>query len=298
MLHQKPLTKVRGSFFVSTANVSRQIGTELEQHGHAAGFGTGLLSKPPIFRTKGAKSWPVLPLRRRDFWFILLTCILFCIFLFSRAKGGILTNYLFQFSRILAFCFLGEICEVCKGARYNRETLEVKYKEKTISDVLNMTVEEAVVFFANQPKIARKLQTLLDVGLGYVTLGQSATTLSGGEAQRVKLANELARRSTGKTVYILDEPTTGLHMADVHRLIEVLQKLVDAGNTVIVIEHNLDLIKCADHIIDLGPEGGSAGGLIVAEGTPEQVAEVPGSFTGQYLKPLLEKDAKLRAEGK
>ena len=179
-------------------------------------------------------------------------------------------------------------CEVCKGARYNRETLEVKYKEKTISDVLNMTVEEAVVFFANQPKIARKLQTLLDVGLGYVTLGQSATTLSGGEAQRVKLANELARRSTGKTVYILDEPTTGLHMADVHRLIEVLQKLVDAGNTVIVIEHNLDLIKCADYIIDLGPEGGSAGGIIVAEGTPEQVAEVPGSFTGQYLKPLLE----------
>ena len=187
-------------------------------------------------------------------------------------------------------------CEVCKGARYNRETLEVKYKEKTISDVLNMTVEEAVVFFANQPKIARKLQTLLDVGLGYVTLGQSATTLSGGEAQRVKLANELARRSTGKTVYILDEPTTGLHIADVHRLIEVLQKLVDAGNTVIVIEHNLDLIKCADHIIDLGPEGGSAGGEIVAEGTPEQVAEVPCSFTGQYLKPLLEKDKLLRAE--
>ena len=185
-------------------------------------------------------------------------------------------------------------CEVCKGARYNRETLEVKYKEKTISDVLNMTVEEAVVFFANQPKIARKLQTLLDVGLGYVTLGQSATTLSGGEAQRVKLANELARRGTGKTVYILDEPTTGLHIADVHRLIEVLQKLVDAGNTVIVIEHNLDLIKCADHIIDLGPEGGSAGGLIIAEGTPEQVAEVPGSFTGQYLKPLLEKDKALR----
>ena len=187
-------------------------------------------------------------------------------------------------------------CEVCKGARYNRETLEVKYKEKTIADVLNMTVEEAVVFFANQPKIARKLQTLLDVGLGYVTLGQSATTLSGGEAQRVKLANELARRSTGKTVYILDEPTTGLHIADVHRLIEVLQKLVDAGNTVIVIEHNLDLIKCADHIIDLGPEGGSAGGEIVAEGTPEQVAEVPGSFTGQYLKPLLEKDKQLQAE--
>ena len=185
-------------------------------------------------------------------------------------------------------------CEVCKGARYNRETLEVKYKEKTISDVLNMTVEEAVVFFANQPKIARKLQTLLDVGLGYVTLGQSATTLSGGEAQRVKLANELARRSTGKTVYILDEPTTGLHIADVHRLIEVLQKLVDAGNTVIVIEHNLDLIKCADHIIDLGPEGGSAGGLVIAEGTPEEVAAVPESFTGQYLKPLLEKDRRLK----
>ena len=186
-------------------------------------------------------------------------------------------------------------CEVCKGARYNRETLEVKYKEKTIADVLNMTVEEAVVFFANQPKIARKLQTLLDVGLGYVTLGQSATTLSGGEAQRVKLANELARRGTGKTVYILDEPTTGLHIADVHRLIEVLQKLVDVGNTVIVIEHNLDLIKCADHIIDLGPEGGSAGGLIVAEGTPEQVAAVPGSFTGQYLRPLLERDRAQRA---
>ena len=180
-------------------------------------------------------------------------------------------------------------CEVCKGARYNRETLEVKYREKTISDVLNMTVEEAATFFANQPKIARKLETLLDVGLGYVTLGQSATTLSGGEAQRVKLANELARRSTGKTVYILDEPTTGLHIADVHRLIEVLQKLVDAGNTVIVIEHNLDLIKCADYLIDLGPEGGSAGGQIVAVGTPEEVAAVSGSFTGQYLKPLLER---------
>ena len=159
-----------------------------------------------------------------------------------------------------------------------------------------MTVEEGLEFFRNMPKIARKLQTLYDVGLGYIKLGQPATTLSGGEAQRVKLANELARRSTGKTVYILDEPTTGLHIADVHRLIEVLQKLVDAGNTVIVIEHNLDLIKCADHIIDLGPEGGSAGGEIVAEGTPEQVAEVPGSFTGQYLKPLLEKDKLLQAK--
>ncbi len=181
-------------------------------------------------------------------------------------------------------------CEVCKGSRYNRETLEVRYKDKTIADVLNMTVEEACLFFANQPKIARKLQTLLDVGLGYVTLGQSATTLSGGEAQRVKLANELVKRSTGKTVYILDEPTTGLHIADVHKLVEVLQTLVDAGNTVIVIEHNLDLIKCADHIIDLGPEGGSAGGLIVAQGTPEQVAACPDSFTGQYLKPILERD--------
>ena len=148
--------------------------------------------------------------------------------------------------------------------------------------------EEALAFFENHQKIRRKLQTLYEVGLSYVKLGQPSTTLSGGEAQRVKLANELARRGTGKTVYILDEPTTGLHIADVHRLIEVLQKLVDAGNTVIVIEHNLDLIKCADHIIDLGPEGGSAGGLIIAEGTPEQVAEVPGSFTGQYLKPLLE----------
>jgi excinuclease ABC subunit A len=182
-------------------------------------------------------------------------------------------------------------CEVCKGARYNRETLEVRYKEKTIADVLNMTVEEACSFFANQPKIARKLQTLLDVGLGYVTLGQSATTLSGGEAQRVKLANELARRGTGQTVYILDEPTTGLHIADVHKLIEVLQTLVDAGNTVIVIEHNLDLIKCADYLIDLGPEGGGAGGQIVALGTPEQVAENPASFTGHYLKPMLARAA-------
>ena len=176
---------------------------------------------------------------------------------------------------------------MCKGARYNRETLEVRYKDKTITDVLNMTVEEACTFFANQPKIARKLQTLLDVGLGYVTLGQSATTLSGGEAQRVKLANELARRGTGQTVYILDEPTTGLHIADVHKLVDVLQTLVDAGNTVIVIEHNLDLIKCADYIIDLGPEGGNAGGRVIAEGTPEQVAATAASFTGQYLAPLL-----------
>ena len=167
------------------------------------------------------------------------------------------------------------------------------YEDKS-SLISEMTVEEALPFFENLPRLYNKLQTLYEVGLSYVKLGQPSTTLSGGEAQRVKLANELARRGTGKTVYILDEPTTGLHIADVHRLIEVLQKLVDAGNTVIVIEHNLDLIKCADHIIDLGPEGGSAGGLVIAEGTPEQVAEVPGSFTGQYLKPLLEKDKALR----
>ena len=178
-------------------------------------------------------------------------------------------------------------CDVCKGQRYNRETLEVKYKDKNISDVLDMTVEEACNFFANQPKIARKLQTLQEVGLGYVQLGQSATTLSGGEAQRVKLANELARRDTGKTVYILDEPTTGLHIADVHRLVKVLDKLADAGNTVIVIEHNLDVIKTADYIIDIGPEGGDKGGTVIASGTPEEVAESPVSYTGKYIKPML-----------
>ncbi|MEE1125099.1 MAG: excinuclease ABC subunit UvrA [Acutalibacteraceae bacterium] len=180
-------------------------------------------------------------------------------------------------------------CEVCKGRRYNRETLQVKYKGKSIYDVLEMTVEEAVEFFANMPKIYRKLKTLLDVGLGYVKLGQPATTLSGGEAQRVKLATELAKRSTGKTVYFLDEPTTGLHIADVHRLVQVLQKLVDAGNTVIVIEHNLDLIKTSDYIIDIGPEGGDRGGTVVAKGTPEQVAKNPASYTGKYLAPLLER---------
>ena len=188
--------------------------------------------------------------------------------------------------------FLSDVyvpCEVCKGKRYNRETLEVKYKGKSINDVLEMTVEEALEFFANQPKIYRKLKTLFDVGLGYVKLGQPATQLSGGEAQRVKLATELSKRSTGKTIYILDEPTTGLHIADVHKLIDELQLLVEGGNTVVVIEHNLDLIKTADHIIDLGPEGGDMGGTIVAQGTPEQVAEVEGSFTGQYLKPLLNK---------
>ena len=179
-------------------------------------------------------------------------------------------------------------CEVCKGKRYNRETLEVRYKGKTIHDVLEMTAEEACEFFGNIPKIARKIKTLCEVGLGYIKLGQPATTLSGGEAQRVKLATELSKRSTGKTIYILDEPTTGLHIADVHKLIEVLQKLVDTGNTVVVIEHNLDLIKTADHIIDLGPEGGDMGGQIVAQGTPEEVCMVKESYTGQYLKPLLE----------
>jgi excinuclease ABC subunit A len=186
--------------------------------------------------------------------------------------------------------FLSDVyvpCEVCKGKRYNRETLEVKYKGKSINDVLEMTVEEGMEFFKNQPKIYRKLKTLFDVGLGYVKLGQPATQLSGGEAQRVKLATELSKRSTGKTIYILDEPTTGLHIADVHRLVDVLQLLVDGGNTVVVIEHNLDLIKTADHIIDLGPEGGDMGGTIIAQGTPEEVANTAASFTGQYLKPLL-----------
>ena len=178
-------------------------------------------------------------------------------------------------------------CDVCKGRRYNHETLEVKYKGKSIHDVLEMTVEEGLEFFKSIPKISRKLQTLYEVGLGYIKIGQPATTLSGGEAQRVKLATELAKRSTGRTVYILDEPTTGLHIADVHKLIEVLNKLVDSGNTVIVIEHNLDLIKISDHIIDLGPEGGNGGGEIVAEGTPEKVAKVEGSFTGEYLSKVL-----------
>ena len=180
-------------------------------------------------------------------------------------------------------------CEVCKGKRYNRETLEVKYKGKSIYDVLEMSVEEGLAFFENLPKIRRKLQTLYDVGLGYIKIGQPATTLSGGEAQRVKLATELSRRGTGRTVYILDEPTTGLHTDDVKKLIEILQKFVDAGNTVIVIEHNLDVIKTADHIIDLGPEGGDGGGTVVCCGTPEEVAQCPGSYTGIYLKKLLEK---------
>ena len=188
--------------------------------------------------------------------------------------------------------FLADIyvpCEVCKGKRYNRETLDVKYKGKNIYEVLEMTVDEGVEFFANIPKIRRKLETLQEVGLGYIKLGQSSTTLSGGEAQRVKLATELSKRSTGKTIYILDEPTTGLHTADVHKLIDVLQKLVEGGNTVIVIEHNLDVIKTADYIIDLGPEGGDGGGRIIAKGTPEQVAKTAGSYTGEFLKRILEK---------
>ena len=185
-------------------------------------------------------------------------------------------------------------CEVCKGKRYNRETLEVHYKSKSIADVLDMTVDEALVYFENVPRVARRLGTLQEVGLGYMRLGQPATTMSGGEAQRVKLASELHRRSTGKTVYILDEPTTGLHVADIEKLLHVLQRLVDAGDTVIVIEHNLDVIKTADYLIDLGPEGGDQGGQVVATGTPEELAQVGGSHTGQYLAPILRRD-RLRA---
>ena len=181
-------------------------------------------------------------------------------------------------------------CEVCHGKRYNRETLEVKYKGKSIADVLDMTVEEALIFFENVPRVRSKIQTLYDVGLSYIKLGQPSTTLSGGEAQRVKLATELSKRSTGKTIYILDEPTTGLHFADVHKLVTILQKLVEGGNTVLVIEHNLDVIKTADYIIDLGPEGGDRGGKVIAKGTPEEVAKVEGSYTGQFLKKLMERD--------
>jgi len=178
-------------------------------------------------------------------------------------------------------------CDTCHGARYNRETLEILYKGRNITQVLNMTVEEAHAFFSAVPAIARKLQTLLDVGLGYITLGQSATTLSGGEAQRVKLALELSKRDTGRTLYILDEPTTGLHFHDIGLLLKVLHQLRDAGNTIVVIEHNLDVIKTADWVVDMGPEGGSGGGEVVAAGTPEQVAANPASHTGRYLKPLL-----------
>ena len=180
-------------------------------------------------------------------------------------------------------------CEVCKGKRYNKETLEVRYKGKTIADVLDMTVEEALAFFTNIPRIKQKVQTLYDVGLGYIKLGQPSTTLSGGEAQRVKLATELSKRSTGKTLYILDEPTTGLHIADVHKLVDILQRLVDGGNSIIVIEHNLDLIKTCDYIIDLGPEGGDKGGEIVGVGTPEQIVKNEQSYTGKFLKKYLER---------
>ena len=179
-------------------------------------------------------------------------------------------------------------CEVCKGKRYNRETLEVKYKDKSIYDVLNMTVEEALTFFENVPSIKRKIQTLYDVGLSYIRLGQPSTELSGGEAQRIKLATELSKRSTGKTIYILDEPTTGLHFADVHKLVEILKRLSEGGNTVVVIEHNLDVIKTADYIIDIGPEGGDKGGTVVVQGTPEEVAQSPVSYTGKYVKKYLE----------
>ena len=189
-------------------------------------------------------------------------------------------------------------CEVCEGARYNREALDITYKGKTIADVLAMTVEDAHTFFQNIPSIERKLGTLVDVGLGYIRLGQPATTLSGGEAQRIKLASELSKRATGKTVYILDEPTTGLHFADTRKLIQVLQRLADAGNTVIVIEHNLDVIKSADWIIDLGPEGGDAGGELIAEGTPEDVAAKPDSYTGQYLQRVLSPGARRRGHSR
>ena len=187
--------------------------------------------------------------------------------------------------------FLADVyvpCEVCKGKRYNRETLEVKYKDKSIYDVLNMTVEEALGFFENVPSIRRKIQTLYDVGLSYIRLGQPSTELSGGEAQRIKLATELSKRSTGRTIYILDEPTTGLHFADVHKLVEILKRLTDGGNTVVVIEHNLDVIKTADYIIDMGPEGGDRGGTVIVTGTPEQIAECPESYTGQYVKKYLQ----------
>ena len=184
-------------------------------------------------------------------------------------------------------------CDVCRGRRYNRDTLDVKYKSKNIHDVLEMTVEEGLAFFDGIPSLRRKLQTLYDVGLGYIKIGQPATTLSGGEAQRVKLATELARRSTGKTIYLLDEPTTGLHTDDVKKLLEILRRLTDAGNTVLVIEHNLDVIKCADYIIDLGPEGGDRGGRVVCAGTPEEVAACEASYTGIYLRRVLKTRAAL-----
>lgn len=209
-------------------------------------------------------------------------------------KGGRCEACGGQGVNVIEMNFLPDVyvqCEVCKGARYNRETLQVKYKGKSIAEVLAMTIEEALEFFQNIPKAATRLQTLVDVGLGYIQLGQTAPTLSGGEAQRVKLATELSRRATGKTLYLIDEPTTGLSFYDVHKLLDVLQRLVDKGNSILVIEHNLDVIRCADWVIDLGPEGGDRGGQIVAIGTPEQVAENPHSFTGQYLKTVLAQSA-------
>jgi excinuclease ABC subunit A len=192
--------------------------------------------------------------------------------------------------RIIEMNFLPDVqvvCETCNGKRYNRETLEVRYKGKSINDVLDMTIHQSVEFFENIPSIVHKIKTLVDVGLGYITLGQQSTTLSGGEAQRVKLATELSKKDTGKTLYILDEPTTGLHFEDVKVLMEVLNKLTDKGNTVLIIEHNMEVIKLADHIIDLGPEGGERGGYIVAEGTPEEIVENPDSYTAQYLKEYI-----------
>ncbi|MEM9504513.1 MAG: excinuclease ABC subunit A, partial [Cyanobacteria bacterium P01_E01_bin.43] len=209
-------------------------------------------------------------------------------------KGGRCEACSGQGVNVIEMNFLPDVyvqCEVCKGARYNRETLQVKYKGKTIADVLGMTAEEALDFFQNIPKAATRLQTMVDVGLGYVRLGQTAPTLSGGEAQRMKLASELARRATGKTLYLIDEPTTGLSFYDVHKLLDVVQRLVDKGNSVLTIEHNLDVIRCSDWIIDLGPEGGDRGGEIIATGTPEQVARNPNSYTGRYLARVLAQHA-------
>ncbi|MGB3206432.1 MAG: excinuclease ABC subunit A, partial [Crinalium sp.] len=206
-------------------------------------------------------------------------------------KGGRCEACSGQGVNVIEMNFLPDVyvqCEICKGDRYNRETLQVKYKNKSIADVLNMTVEEALEFFINIPRAASKLQTLADVGLGYIRLGQTAPTLSGGEAQRVKLATELSRRATGKTLYLIDEPTTGLSFYDVHKLLDVLQRLVDKGNSILVIEHNLDVIRCADWVIDLGPEGGDKGGEVIAVGTPEEVANNERSYTGQYLKQVLQ----------
>jgi excinuclease ABC subunit A len=214
-------------------------------------------------------------------------------------KGGRCENCSGDGTITIEMNFLPDVyvpCEVCHGARYNRETLEVHYKNKTIAEVLNMPIEEAGAFFESVPAIARYLKTLNDVGLGYVRLGQSAPTLSGGEAQRVKLATELQRRSTGRTIYVLDEPTTGLHFEDVNKLLTVLNRLVDTGNTVVVIEHNLDVIKCSDWVIDMGPEGGFRGGLVVAEGTPEDVAKVKESYTGQFLGEILKSNRKAPAK--